>query len=56
MVSVIISEHLRNPSNYILIELPTFQSAASHLHILGTARTEDCNSWSKMIAIILICA
>ncbi len=24
--------------------------------IFGPARTEDCNSWSKMITIILICA
>ncbi len=30
MVSVIISEHLQHPNNYIPIEQPTFQSAAAH--------------------------
>ncbi len=29
-VSVIMSEHLRNPNNYIPIEQPTFQSATAH--------------------------
>jgi hypothetical protein len=54
------SERIRNHNNYIPIEQPTFQSVAAHqplaARIFGPGRTEDYNSWSKLIAIILICA